>query len=208
VKQYYQDYFTDKSWQMAVDLNRKIKFILIGGWAVYLYTKALKSKDIDMIADYETLDKLRLDKLKPEYGIVKNERLHKYETVRENIHIDIYLPFYSHLAIPVEDLLKHSYKSAGFTLLQKEFLLVTKQRAYSNRKGTVKGKKDLIDIIALSKLPDFDFNLYKRISGEYKIGRYLKDLKNIYSETEEVKELNLNPHFFSKLKKEILGKLK
>jgi len=31
---------------------------LIGGWAIYLHTKALKSKDIGIIVDFQTLNQL------------------------------------------------------------------------------------------------------------------------------------------------------
>ena len=46
---YYHDLITEKSWQILQELKRRHTFILIGGWAVYLYTKQLKSKDVDVI---------------------------------------------------------------------------------------------------------------------------------------------------------------
>jgi hypothetical protein len=45
---YYNDLITQKSWQTLQVLRGRLEFVLIGGWAVYLYTKALKSKDIDL----------------------------------------------------------------------------------------------------------------------------------------------------------------
>jgi len=42
-----------------LELNRKYRFVLIGGWAVYLYSKALKSRDIDIVIDFETLAKMK-----------------------------------------------------------------------------------------------------------------------------------------------------
>ena len=45
---YYHDIVTQKSWEELKKLNKKVKFVLIGGWATYLYTKELKSKDIDI----------------------------------------------------------------------------------------------------------------------------------------------------------------
>lgn len=44
---YYNDLITEKSWQYLQTLRRETNFVLIGGWAVYLYTKSLKSKDFD-----------------------------------------------------------------------------------------------------------------------------------------------------------------
>jgi hypothetical protein len=38
----------ESSWSTLQQLKNRYEFILVGGWAVYLYTKALKSKDIDI----------------------------------------------------------------------------------------------------------------------------------------------------------------
>jgi len=67
--EYYHDLITEKSFKILQDLKREFDFILIGGWAIFLYTKALKSKDIDIIVDYD-----ELEKFKKEFDIVKNER--------------------------------------------------------------------------------------------------------------------------------------
>ncbi len=55
---YYPD-IAEESWRLLLELRRRYAFTLIGGWAVWLYTKSLKSKDIDIIVDYEGLDRLR-----------------------------------------------------------------------------------------------------------------------------------------------------
>lgn len=72
--QYYHKLVTDKSYQFLQNLKRSYEFVLIGGWAVYLYTQALKSKDIDIIVDYK-----ELAKLKENFDVFKNDRLKKYE---------------------------------------------------------------------------------------------------------------------------------
>lgn len=59
---YYNDLITEKSWQTLQNLIKQIDFVLIGGWAVYLYTKSLKSKDIDIIVSYDSLSKLKSQK--------------------------------------------------------------------------------------------------------------------------------------------------
>ena len=56
---YYHDIITDQSWQELIQLNKLIPFVLIGGWATYLYTKTLKSKDIDIAIDYPALSALK-----------------------------------------------------------------------------------------------------------------------------------------------------
>jgi len=57
--EFYQDLIIEKSYKLLQDLKREFDFILIGGWAVFLYTKALKSKDIDLVVQYEALEQLR-----------------------------------------------------------------------------------------------------------------------------------------------------
>jgi hypothetical protein len=201
--QFYQDLVTEKSWFLLNRLKKEISFVLIGGWAVYLYTNSLKSKDIDIIIDYPALEKLRKDFL-----IHKNERLKKYEIKKEGIDIDIYLPYYSYLGLAVEKVIKETEQLQGFTVAKKEVLLITKIFAYLKRKTTIKGQKDLIDIISLLLLPDFDFDNFKQIIKKENLTNYQKHLEEIITDVKELPELNLNRHFYSKKKKEILLKLK
>ena len=53
--EYYHDLVTQKSWGELRRLNKTTDLVLIGGWAAYLYTETLKSKDIDIIVDFEEL---------------------------------------------------------------------------------------------------------------------------------------------------------
>ena len=89
---YYHNLITEKSWKKLQELKRQHRFILIGGWAVYLYAKMQKSKDIDIICDYEELEKLR-----SKYDLIKNDRLKKYEIHAGEFDIDIYTPFFFRL---------------------------------------------------------------------------------------------------------------
>ncbi|MDO8609627.1 MAG: hypothetical protein Q7R95_03695 [bacterium] len=203
MSQYYQNIITQKSWEQLQKIKKQFPFMLIGGWAVYLYTKNLKSKDIDMIINFESLEKLKY-----RYEIHKNERLKKYEIKQEGIDIDIYLPYYSSLGLPVEKIVTYTENIETFTVLKKEVLLFTKLAAYNERKASVKGQKDRIDIISLILLPDFDFSLFKDFLLKNTYSNYLVILHNLILETNEVEELSLNKHFFSKRKKEILYKIK
>lgn len=98
---YYQEIVTQASWDLFIKLKEEISCLLIGGWAVYLWTNALKSKDIDIIVDFPALNIL-----KQKYDVYKNEHLRKYEIKKQGIDIDIYVPYYSVLALPVEEILK------------------------------------------------------------------------------------------------------
>lgn len=127
---YYHDLITQKSWQLLQSLGKKFDFVLIGGWAVFLYTGALKSKDIDLILDYP-----QLEQMKNEFSIIKNERLKKYEAKTEEIDIDIYLPFYSDLGVPVEEVVKLTMRLEGFKVPKIELLALLKAKALTERKN-------------------------------------------------------------------------
>lgn len=202
MNQYYQNLIIEKSWQLLQSLRKRYRFVLVGGWAVYLYTHNLKSKDIDIIADYELLEGL-----KKEFELSKNERLKKYEIKKEGIDIDIYLPYFSDLGLPVEKIITSIDRVDTFTVVKKEMLLITKIKAYLERRTSIKGQKDKIDIISLLFLDDFDFVLFTNIIKENRLGRYRDTLHAILSETKEVPELKLNKHFFAKRKKNILKKI-
>ena len=118
---FYHSITTDKSWQLLLNLRKKYKFILIGGWAVFLYTRALKSKDIDVVIEFSELEKLR-----DEFIITKNNRLKKYEAKAEGLDIDIYVPFYSNPGLPAEVLKEFVVNLEGFKVPQKEILAILK----------------------------------------------------------------------------------
>jgi len=200
---YYQDVITEKSWKILKLVKTKINFVLIGGWAVYLYTQALKSKDIDIIVDYSDLGTLKED-----FNITKNERLSKYEIKAEGIDIDIYLPHYSDLGIPVEEIVKYTDKIEGYAIPQKEMLILTKLKAYRSRQGSIKGEKDKIDIISLLLLPDFDYERYCKFIKQYDFTHFNNLLKKLLENTYEIPEIGLNRHMFSKMKKNIMYNIK
>ncbi|MEK7633767.1 MAG: hypothetical protein AAB437_02895 [Patescibacteria group bacterium] len=200
---FYQQFLTDKSFSLLAELKKQFKFILIGGWAVYFYSKSLKSKDIDMIVDFS-----QLEQFKKEFTIEKNERLKKYQVKIEEIDIDIYLPFYSDLGLPVEEIIKKTTLINGFVLLEKEVLLITKLKAYQDRKESIKGQKDLIDIVSLILLENFNFKYLSDLTIKHKLIKYWQVLEKLIYETKEIPELSLNQHAFAKKKKKLLEQIR
>lgn len=200
--EFYHNLITEKSFKILQDLRREYKFILIGGWAVFLYTHTLKSKDIDLIIEYEELEKIR-----KRFFLTKNDRLKKYEISLDGIDIDIYLPFYSNLGLPVEEIKNYVQSLEGFTVPRPEILLILKQKAYLDRVGTPKGEKDKIDILAILSKIDLDFTFYKKILKDYRLEKYLIHLKDLLQSVVQVPELDLNAFQYSKLKKKILTQL-
>ena len=200
--QYYHDLITKKSFDILKSLKREYQFILIGGWAVFLYTKSLKSKDIDIILDYEALSRL-----KEKFRVSKNERLKKYEIKIEGIDIDIYLPYFSDPGLPPEEIKNFIIIKEGFRVPIPEVLLILKERAFLERKDSPKGEKDKIDIFSLLLLENFNFSKYKQILEKYNKESFIIHLKGLLKETFEVRELQLSRHKMARFKSKVLREL-
>lgn len=196
---FYHNLITEKSWKLLIRLRKGYDFILIGGWAVFLYTKALKSKDIDLVVDYDGLSKF-----KKEFDVFKNDRLKKYETRSQEIEIDIYVPFYSNPGLPAEDLKNFVTIQEGFKTPKKEILALLKQKALMLRSNSPKGRKDLIDLIGLLTLEDFDWEMYKKTSKKFGLEEYLRFARDAIGEVREIKEIGLNVYKMARIKKKIL----
>lgn len=182
---FYNDLVTQKSWTTLQLLKRQLSFVLIGGWAVWLYTKALKSKDIDIIVGYDDLEKL-----KNLYPITKNDRLKKYEARNEEVQIDIYLPHYSKIGIPVEIIQTTTINTFHVPIINT--LLALKLFVYSQRKLSAKGQKDRLDILSLL------------LVAPPKSITIPRQLEQIIKETTKIPELGINQHTWAKRKKELL----
>ena len=194
--QFYHSLIAEKSYEFLQNLKRDYKFILIGGWAVYLYTWALKSKDIDIIIDYPELAKMR-----EKNEIFKNDRLKKYEIKTGEFDIDIYLPHYSELGIDAGDIQKKSIAREGFVVPELEMLFLLKLFAWRNRKGSAKGRKDELDIFSLVFLPEFDWKKYLVQVKKFGMGELHKDLAALIKNTFRIEELGINEQKMAKLKK-------
>lgn len=191
---YYHDLVTQQSWEELQKLKKDLDFVLIGGWATYLYTKALKSKDIDILIQFDQLAILAKN-----YLLSKNDRLKKYEAIKSQVQIDIYLPHFSTLGIPVETLLSHSISLEGFTLLDPNFLLALKIYTLNQRGRSVKGRKDFLDIVSLVLSRHCDLSVTQDLLQKYQITKSV--LSQLLQETTHLPELNLNAHQFSRVKK-------
>ncbi len=195
---FWNDAVVDRSYKILQKLKERYDFVLIGGWAVWLYTRSAKSRDIDIIVDFEGLEKLR-----GEMPLRKNERLRKYEVTVEGISIDVYVPYYSLLIVPPEEIMRRTRVIEGFKVPEPEVLLALKQQAELERSPSIKGLKDRIDILAL--LSFVDLEKYISIVGR----EYLKRLRSIVvSADEEFRYLGYrNPREVKKLRRELLERI-
>ena len=176
MKEFWESEVTWASWEKLLALRRSgLEFVLIGGWSAFLWTGTHKSRDIDIIVDYEGLKALQ-----EQYRLDKNERLRKYEIKMQGFDIDIYLPYYSQLALPVEELLsKFAAQAQGIKTVKPEALLVLKQGAEIDRRGTPKGRKDAIDIATLLLKAPLDLREYAGIARQHGKQQYVRELLNV-----------------------------
>lgn len=194
----------EKSWKVLFELRKKHSFVLMGGWAVYLYSEALRSVDIDIAVDFGALGALRT-----ELNLKKNERLRKYEGLFEGISIDIYLPYYSQFAVPLEDVIESAVPLEGFTVPLCEDLLILKQEAQIERGGSVKGLKDRVDILSLLHSGKVDLEGYLKRLRQYHLESYLRDLRGVVSRSrEEYGYLFKNPRSAKLFRTKMLERLR
>ena len=206
--EYWNSLLTEKSWSILQEIAKipkeKLSFIVIGGWAAYLWTKLHKSKDIDIaLASIEDLEYL-----KKNYSLKKNDRLKKYEISFDEIDLDIYVPYYSQLPIPLEDLKGLSTKVEGFSVVKPEALLILKQGAELARKESVKGVKDQVDIMTILCRCQVDFKEYHALLKKYKLEHFFPRLVSIIKNFKEFEYLGLTPREFKVRKNGVLGMLK
>ena len=200
LKQFWHNDITDKSLIFLKKMKSKFNFILIGGWAVYLYTKKIKSKDIDIIIDYE-----ELGRLKTKYELIKNERLKKYEINLGEFDIDIYLPYYSKIGFPLERIGNYTQNISGYIVPRIEVLLAMKLFAYQDRKNSLKGDKDRLDIVSLLDSVDINWKLIKKIESDLIPINITELITEIINKTDKIEELGLNNQKMSKLKTSVFN---
>lgn len=201
--EFYHNIVTAKSFELLQSMKKQFNFVLIGGWAVFLYSHALKSKDIDIIIDYP-----ELAKLKEQYQVAKNDRLKKYELKQDETDIDIYLPHYSALGIDVEKIAQNAVLREGFLVPELETLFMLKSFAWKSRRGSAKGQKDELDIFSLAKLSEFDWIKYSRYVQAHQFSKYHNEFVELLKTARDIDELNINEQQMAKLRKKILTALK
>ncbi len=205
MREFWPELATTASWEKLLEINREFDFVLIGGWAVYIWTGAHKSKDIDILVDHKALSYL-----KERYELNKNARLRKYEIKLDRFDIDIYVPFFSRLAIPVKDLIdKYSTVVKGIKTVMPEALLILKQSAEIGRRGTPKGMKDGIDLVTLAMYADIDWRKYHSISKAYGLG-YSDELIRVINDfnVRDIDYLGIGFKQFRSFQKNTIGKIK
>ena len=195
---------TNESWKELLVLSTKYNFILIGGWAIYLYTKLQKSRDIDMVVDYDQIKLLSVD-----FEMRKNPSRYRYEIKFQKFDIDVYTPFYSKLTVPPEDLINNYTLIENIRVPRVEELLILKLGAFDDRMNSIKGQKDRLDITGLAFYSNIDYSRLKTLLNKYKRPFYIDLYVNAIAHIEKrlLPFLNLNESTYAKVKKKTLEKI-
>ena len=195
---------TNESWKELLVLSTKYNFILIDGWAIYLYTKLQKSRDIDMVVDYDQIKLLSVD-----FEMRKNPSLYRYEIKFQKFDIDVYTPFYSKLTVPPEDLINNYTLIENIRVPRVEELLILKLGAFDDRMNSIKGQKDRLDITGLAFYSNIDYSRLKTLLNKYEKPSYIDLYVNAIAHIEKrlLPFLNLNESTYAKMKKKTLEKI-
>lgn len=202
--EFWNDQATDESWNALIELAKRYEFVLIGGWACYLYKGTIKSHDIVIIVDFETLNQMKIDFL-----VNKNVILKKYEVIFNNVSVDVYVPYYSMFVIPFDCIIRNTVKRQGMTVPRPEIILILKQQAEIERKDSIKGQKDRVDMLNILIKNTVDLKRYLHLIKEYGIGEYMKRLETIIRTSKiEFEYLGItNPREVKLIKKKIVEDL-
>jgi len=174
----WRDEIVERSWLVLGELKGFADFVLIGGWGVYLWTKKLKSRDVDICIDQENFYKLQSELLQRSYALKRNVRLMKFEALIGDVEVDIYTPFMSTLAVPCLDVFNRKLYSLieRFKVAIPEVLLLLKAQAAQERWHAERGIKDRTDIISLLKFADIKYDVLKRMLRKYDKQQTLGDI--------------------------------
>lgn len=199
--EFWNSEITNDSWNELLVLSRTYNFILIGEWAIYLYTKLHKSRDIDIVGDYDQFWVLSKD-----FQLRKNPSVRRYEIKFRKFDIYIYTPFYSRLTVPVQDLINNFTIIENIKVPKIEELLILKLGAFDERVDSIKGQKDRLDIAGLVFYSSVDYARFTELLNKYEKRVYYKLLMNAVGNIDPrlLQYLNLNESTYAKIKKKAL----
>lgn len=162
-RQYYNDAETGKSYALLVKLAKDVDFVLVGGWAVNLYTGMQRSKDLDIAIEPDGLDYFRRYGIR-DYGIGV-----KYSVI-DDVHVDLFIngvPIRS-ASIPVKEMLSSPRRINGIRVVDKNILVLLKLSGYF-RFDEIKSAKDVIDVVSLLFYAGIDMKAVKMLVDKYKV---------------------------------------
>jgi hypothetical protein len=204
----------EKSERVLNQLKEIGDFVVIGGWAVYLLTKTVKSLDVDIYTNFKNFFDVQSKLAERGIFVTFNQRLKKYSTKIEEIDIDIYTPDQCSLTIPCKDIFDNKWFEVveGFKIIKAEPLLLLKLSSELSRKNKLKGFKDRVDILALITKLDIDMKFLGSLFDRYNTvnlkSRLLAIIKESSEEYNYAFQQKILPSKLKKIKRGLLEKFK
>ena len=184
-RQFWNEEQTRRSMELLNRLSKDVDFVLIGGWAVFMYAKQQMSLDVDIAVAYDSLEYFR------RYGIgdYKNTRI-KYSII-DGTYVDLFVENFSDkgMPFPIKTVLDNYLTIEGIKVVDRELLLILKLWRYF-RPDQQKIRKDVLDVIALLLYGDIDLNRFKELVELYKVpeGRSINVLLEYIDKTPQVQD--------------------
>jgi len=162
--QFWNEEQTKKSRELLNTLAGSIDFVLIGGWAVYMYVRQQMSLDVDMAIAYSSLEYFR------KYGMNDYKGIKAKYSVVNGVYVDLFIEDFSDkdLPVPVSTILKEYNTIEGIKVANKELLLLLKLWEYF-RADEQKIRKDMLDVLGLMLYGDIDLKKFKAYIDAYKV---------------------------------------
>ena len=163
-RQFWNEEQTQNSRNLLNRLSKEMDFVLIGGWAVFMYAKQQMSLDVDIALAYDRLEYFR------RYGIedYKNVRI-KYSII-DGTYVDLFVEDFSDkdMPFPVKTILDNYLTIEGIKVVDRELLLILKLWRYF-RADQQKIRKDMLDVIALLLYGDINLSRFKELVDLHKV---------------------------------------
>ena len=113
------------------------------------------------------------------------------------------MPHYSDLGIDIKRIQETSVIRQGFGVPNLEILFMLKLYAWHNRRGSIKGQKDELDIFSLVFMPEFNWHHLSNLIKEGGFKEYCEGFLALIKQTSEIMELGVNVQAMSKFKKKL-----
>lgn len=138
-----------------------IPFVVIGGWAVYLFTHYHMSRDLDLIMEQKDLWKLKSFVIS-QGGTEKAPGLSKYGYKLGQVDMDVYTEEKGDIIPSPGEILsgRRFVDVERYRVVEPEILLLLKVRAATERAAGLKGLKDRCDVISLLNSGRIDLNTF------------------------------------------------
>ena len=203
VTEIWPEHITNKSWRVLNELAARVNPVLIGGWAVYLWTGAMKSADVDLFVTDGNLWKI-------DARVKKHPKLKKYHALIDDVDVDIYTPSVCGLVVSAGEVFEKRWYALvkEFDVLLPEPLLVLKCEAARARWAGRKGFKDRCDVLSLLKFERLDLKTLGELLLRYKeldIAGALREI--VQKSVEEYRVLGLDPWRGRRSARDVLKKI-